>query len=405
MMLLEKIIKESRFTNVILTISIFLTIATFFWLAIQENHVVKEINHMVSADFNELQRDTIRKNDLRLESEVRSHLKQSIQDSHLIFFVISAGILFLSTIWFLTFLYFRRLRKIKIDEKLLDELLYYHQLTDTPVNSAVRSIQLNRDQFAIELEKGLIENQFVLHYQPIIDIHRNQIISVEALIRWQHPTYGLLTPDLFLPLCENNGFIIPLGKWIFQTACVQIKKWHESGFDNLYMSINLSPRQLNDENLLPFVTEILRKEEGIAQYLVLEITENVLMRNAEMSMVTLNSLKSLGLQLSLDDFGTGYSSLKNVKQLPVNQLKIDKLFIRDLISNTTSLGIVKSVIALSKSLGFSTTAEGVENQEQLDLLKALECDRVQGYLYSKPIASEKLTTFLSQFQRVAGETR
>ncbi len=396
MMNFNKLIKSSRYINILLFVSTLVVACALFWLSIFEFSSIKEIRHIVSTDLKE----THFQLEKSLYTEIKSHLTHHIIISYIVLFSILIVVIFLVLTSFLTFVYFRRLKNINSNKQLLEELLYYDQLSETHHASAdnlpiaIRKFQLNRDTFISELQKGLTENQFVLYYQPIISIHSEKIVDVEALIRWQHPTHGLLPPDVFLPLCENSGFIIPLGEWIFDQACQQMGKWHEMGFSKLRISINLSTRQLNDDKLIPLIKTMLTTHNISPQYIKLEITEQSVMRDINSSINILKLMRQMGLQLSLDDFGTGYSSLHYLKKMPISNLKIDKSFINDVTSNITSLGIVESVINLGKSLGLTITAEGVENKNQLHLLKNMQCDLVQGYLYSKPVPADEFTQLL-----------
>ena len=327
-----------------------------------------------------------------------------IQSSQMIYVIILLSFIFLFTLWLYTFISLRRLKNIKFNENQLEELLYYRMVDEIheivsetkPIPETIRKIQLDRNAFIHELKNALDNNQFILHYQPIVNSNTGKIIDIEALIRWQHPVHGLLFPDSFLSLCENTGFIIPLGEWIFLTACKQLKAWREMGFAKLGISINLSALQLNDSQLLPIIEKCLSANDLPAEFLKIEITENSIMNNMEKSIQILHSLSELGLKLSLDDFGTGYSSLQYLKQLPIENLKIDKMFLNDMTTDITSFGIIESIIALGKSLGITVTAEGVENNNQLHILSKMGCDFLQGYLYSKPVPSDEFTKILCE---------
>lgn len=257
-----------------------------------------------------------------------------------------------------------------------------------------------RDIFIAGLQHALENEEFILHYQPVISVENGKIIGMEALLRWQHPAHGLLSPNLFLPLCEKTGLIVPLGAWIFRTACEQIKKWQEMGYYKLGIAINLSVNQLNHPELLNLITNTLETTKIPSSSLTLEITESMVMQNTEANIKLLNAIRNLGLQLALDDFGTGYSSLNYLKQFPFNIIKIDKSFVSDMTTNITSLAIAESIISLGKTLGLMLVAEGVENESQLNVLKKMKCDMVQGYFYSKPISAEKFTQFLQEANNI-----
>lgn len=254
---------------------------------------------------------------------------------------------------------------------------------------------LNPATLTMELQHGLENDQFILHYQPIINTDTDQIAGIEVLLRWQHPTRGLLSPDVFLSWCENTGFIVPLGEWVLRHACSQIKKWHAMGYSKLFVSVNLSTHQLTHPDFLDLIDDVLKTNNIAPQYLKLEITESTILENDDMNIKILKTLRNRGVQLALDDFGMGYSSLNYLKQYPFNILKIDKSFVKELATNITSVAIVESIITLGKSLGLTLIAEGIENKNQLYMLKKMKCDMVQGYLYSKPISAEEFTHQLS----------
>jgi len=211
---------------------------------------------------------------------------------------------------------------------------------------------------------------------------------MEALVRWQHPERGLVSPGAFIPVAENSGLIVPLGEWILRTACSQNMKWQETGMAPLRVSVNLSPRQFRQPNLVEMVDQTLRETGMAPQFLELEITETSMMRNVESAIQTLRGLQALGVQIAIDDFGTGYSSLSYLKNFPISTLKIDQSFVRDAVTDRADAAIVKTIIALGHSLELTVKAEGVETEEQLEFLRRLECDEMQGYLFSKPLPPE-----------------
>jgi diguanylate cyclase (GGDEF)-like protein/PAS domain S-box-containing protein len=271
-----------------------------------------------------------------------------------------------------------------------------------------KSIGKNRYQFfteeinqrfvwRVEMEKDLLDalekQQFYLVYQPQLSALKTQVVGVEALIRWNHPTKGFIPPSEFISIAEETGLIIKLGEWILQTACLQTKQWLELGFD-LTVSVNLSARQLNQKNLFEVIAETLLQTQLPAQNLILELTESMMMSDVEAHIIELQLLKALGLHVSIDDFGTGYSSLSYLKRLPIDELKIDKSFIDDIACNENDCNIVRSIITLGHNLHLKVVAEGVEQQTQLDFLKANGCDIIQGYFYSKPLAATAVLDFL-----------
>jgi len=307
--------------------------------------------------------------------------------------------LFLGLACFVVSMYLLRLKNTSVNEKPLEEWLYQKQLDRIHDHSsnkeyltdAIKEMQRDRKTFIAELEHGLKNNQFILHYQPIVNALHGKMMMVEALIRWQHPIHGLLQPTIFLPLCENTGFIIPLGEWVLKTACQQIKQWKEMGLNQLGISINFSIEQLINPTLLSFISDRLSENDLSSDSLHLEISENFLMKGVRDNVSILQDMSKMGLKISLGDFGTGNFSLQYIKQFPVNNLKIDKMFINDMLTNITSFGIVKSIVSLAKSLGITVTAQGVENEHQCQVLKKMGCDYLQGYLFGKPAPSDEFT--------------
>ncbi len=244
------------------------------------------------------------------------------------------------------------------------------------------------------LRHALDRGEFLLHYQPQIDIQSGRIIGVESLIRWQHPELGLVQPLKFIPLLEETGLIVPVGEWILETACEQLKSWHEVHGVLPRLSINLSGRQFFDPGLKMQLDLLLRKSGLEPHVLELEITETVLMQNDRATRENLGALQELGLRLSIDDFGTGYSSLSYLKRFPIDTLKIDRSFIRDLTIDPDDAAIVSAIIVMAHSLKLEVIAEGVETREQLDFLRAKQCDAMQGYLFSKPVSTQELGRLL-----------
>lgn len=247
-----------------------------------------------------------------------------------------------------------------------------------------------------ELRRAIDRQEFVLHYQPKVNIKTGKIIGVEALVRWQHSVRGLIPPSDFIPTAEETGMIVPLGEWILRTACAQNKAWQDAGFEPLTISVNLSGRQFELQNLSVVIERIL-KETGLAPFwLELEITESTAMQNADYTIETLQNLKEMGVQFSIDDFGTGYSSLSQLRRFPVDKLKIDKSFVLDIGTGHDNEIIASSVIALGKSLKLGVIAEGVETEEQLNFLKKHQCIEMQGFLFSKPLAAGDFSDLLRQ---------
>ncbi|WP_175344061.1 bifunctional diguanylate cyclase/phosphodiesterase [Herbaspirillum sp. C9C3] len=259
----------------------------------------------------------------------------------------------------------------------------------------------NRLEMLINLRRALDQDEFKLYYQPKLSLKDGSVIGAEALIRWQSPEQGMVPPDRFIPFAEEAGLILPIGEWVLRSACHQNKRWQEAGLPTIPVAVNLSPRQLN-QSLPEFVAGVLEQSGLAASCLELEITENVVMKDAEKSVATLHALKRLGLQISVDDFGTGYSSLSYLRRFPVDALKIDKSFVRDIARDADSAAIVKAVISLAHILNLRVIAEGVEDEEQYAFLKENACDEVQGYLFGKPMTVEDFTAWLT---RQAGSAR
>ena len=240
-----------------------------------------------------------------------------------------------------------------------------------------------------ELRKALENNEFILYYQPQFNLDTGKIVGVEALIRWQHPELGLISPLEFIPLAEETGLIIPIGEWVVKTACKQNKSWQEAGFPSIYVAVNVSAYQFQQNNFVENIKQVLKETKLDPQYLELEMTESI-MQNIEQLTVVLNELKNIGIKLSLDDFGTGYSSLSVLKHLPIDTLKIDKSFVDDIIIDLNAAPIVKTIIAMAGNLKLNVIAEGVENKEQVDFLKQNKCNVGQGYFFSRPLPAEDI---------------
>ncbi|TWI59028.1 EAL domain-containing protein [Halalkalibacter nanhaiisediminis] len=240
-----------------------------------------------------------------------------------------------------------------------------------------------------KLHKALERNEFILHYQPQIDLQSGKIYGIEALIRWNHPHLGFISPAEFIPLAEETGLIVPIGEWVLHTACKQTMKWQEKGFPPLVVSVNLSARQFYQPNLVEMVCEVLKETKLNPAYLELEITESVTM-DVGRSIKILSDLKKLGVKISIDDFGTGYSSLAYLKKFPIDKLKIDQSFVRDCLKDASDATIVQTIISMAKNLHLRVIAEGVETQEQLLFLQEQLCHDAQGYFISKPLVFEDL---------------
>jgi EAL domain-containing protein (putative c-di-GMP-specific phosphodiesterase class I) len=267
----------------------------------------------------------------------------------------------------------------------------YRAKADAPGTYAIfdrsmKADRVNRDKVEKRLEEALDGNEFRLHYQPIINVEDEQIVGVEALIRWQDPSRGMIQPGEFVSQLEDTGLIVPVGEWALQEACLQVKKWNERfpGVGPLRVSVNVSPRQLLQADFGDTVTRVLHKTGARPSQLCLEITEAALMGDVVAAWAQLRKVKALGVNLAIDDFGTGYSSVSYVRNFALDALKIDQSFVRGLASGVEDAAIVKAVIHMAHALGLATVAEGVETPEQLAELRALGCDHAQGYLFSRP---------------------
>ena len=247
------------------------------------------------------------------------------------------------------------------------------------------------------LRRALERKEFSLHYQPRVNLRTGAIDAVEALVRWQHPEYGLILPDRFIPIAEETGLIVEIGKWVLQTACAQSRAWQDAGLRPVVVSVNLSARQLWEGGLAAMVAEILVKTGVRPEHLEMELTESVVMHDTDAVISTLRGLKANGVRLSIDDFGTGYSSLSYLKKLPIDALKIDGSFVRDI---DAGLGaddgiLAKAIISLGHGLRLKVIAEGVESEAQLAFLKAHQCDEVQGFYYSTPVPPDECALLFS----------
>lgn len=244
------------------------------------------------------------------------------------------------------------------------------------------------------LRKALERNEFLLYYQPKLDVKDRRISGMEALIRWNHHEMGLISTAEFIPLAEDTGLIIPIGKWVLRTACLQNKAWQKAGCDSMKVSVNISARQFEQQELLENITRVLREADLDPEYLELEITESTVMKNPEYAIATLQELKATGIKISIDDFGTGYSSLNYLRQLPLDALKIDRSFVSNALTRTSDRAIISAIISLAHNLKLTVIAEGVEREEQLAFLSELQCDEAQGYLFSWPLPADECTQLL-----------
>ncbi len=268
----------------------------------------------------------------------------------------------------------------------------------------MNKVALERLILENRLRKVLANNELCLYYQPQVELSSGKIIGMEALVRWQHPDLGLVSPLKFVPVAEEMGLIIPIGEWVLRTACQQNKDWQRAGFPPLRVSVNVSSRQFQPNNyLLETIKNALTDSELNPIYLELELTESVLMaeENNQPNSIfeLLTELQAMGVQIAIDDFGTGYSSLSYLKRFPVNTLKIDRSFIKDIDTNSDDAAIATAIIAMAHSLRLSVVAEGVETSEQLAFLQEQQCEIVQGFLFSRPISVKDMTQMLLQVDK------
>jgi diguanylate cyclase (GGDEF)-like protein len=247
-------------------------------------------------------------------------------------------------------------------------------------------------QLETDLHAALKNNQLQVYYQPLIDLRTNQITGMEALLRWQHPEQGFISPINFIPLAEETGLIVPIGEWVLKEACTRTRIWHQMGFSTLKVAVNLAEKQLRQENIIATIDRILTITDFSPRFLELEITETAILDETITNL--LKEFKKRGLSLAVDDFGTGYSGLSYLKRFAIDKLKIDQSFIRDIPDSSDSITIVSAIIAMAKELGVNTLAEGVETKEQLEFLKTKGCNFVQGFYFSKPVDVTAFTQLL-----------
>jgi len=260
-------------------------------------------------------------------------------------------------------------------------------------NEAMSKQLLERLQLENGLHTALQKNEFFLHYQPIIDLKTNKIVAMEALIRWQHPTLGLIPPNTFIPVAESTGSIFPIGLWVLRTACTQLKSWHNNNLPLIKISINVSERQLKQTDFVKTIELVLKETKLEAKYVEIEMAEKVFLSSGNQILPTLMELKELGIGVNIDDFGTCYSRLSTVKMFPVDAIKIDRTFIKD-IEHPGIKAVVQSMATVAKYLHLNVIAEGVETSEQLDVLSKLFTNEAQGYYFGKPTSAEEAGNLL-----------
>jgi diguanylate cyclase (GGDEF)-like protein len=252
-----------------------------------------------------------------------------------------------------------------------------------------------RERLRLEnnLHKALERDEFLLYYQPQVNLNTNQIVGMEALIRWRRDGLGLIKPNQFIPLAEETGLIIPIGEWVLRTACAQSRTWQLSGTPPFRTTVNLSARQFQQGNLVQTIAQVLQETQLDPQYLELEITETIAIQDIDRTISVLQELKTMGIHIAMDDFGTGYSSLSSLRYFPLDTLKIDQSFVQNLTIHPSNLAIITSIIALGRGLNLKVIAEGVETAAQMQFLRSVECDDVQGYFISQPLPPDVATQF------------
>jgi len=254
---------------------------------------------------------------------------------------------------------------------------------------------VERQSIEESLRRALEREEFVVHYQPKVNLRTGDISGAEALIRWNHPTRGMVPPGDFIPIAEDCGLILPIGNWILREACKQARTWMDAGLPLTTMAVNISAMEFRDEDFLEGVFKILEQTGLDPRSLELELTESVLMKRAESTQSILKALRASGVQLAVDDFGTGYSSLSYLRKFPIDALKIDQSFIRQITTAPDETTIVTAVISMGRSLKLRVIAEGVESQEELAFLQARQCDEAQGYYFSRPVLPEQFAKLLA----------
>ena len=273
-------------------------------------------------------------------------------------------------------------------EKGRNQFQYYSESMNI---AALERFNLERD-----LRKAQERRELLLHYQPQIDMRSGIVVGAEALVRWMHPDRGLIAPMEFIPLAEEIGLIVPIGEWIMHSACKQIRVCQENGFPSMCVTVNISGIQLKQTNFIETVVKALNDNHLDPQYLELELTESILVESLEKAIRILNELKSLGVRISIDDFGTGYSSLNYLKRLPIDILKIDRSFVKDIFIDPGNEAIIKAIVTLARSLNLEVIAEGVETAQQMAYLHELGCDKMQGFLFSPPLPTDSLMKLLKE---------
>jgi diguanylate cyclase (GGDEF)-like protein/PAS domain S-box-containing protein len=266
----------------------------------------------------------------------------------------------------------------------------------------LNSVIMEKMKVETDLRKAVEREEFLMYYQPRVDLQTSRVRGMEALIRWKHPSLGIVSPARFIPAAEETGLIIPLSDWVLRTVCAQNKAWQDSGLPCVSVAVNISARHFHHHGDLVGSVKAALDESGLdPQYLEIEVTEHVVLQDIDQAITVLNELRAMGVRISIDDFGTGYSSLTHLKTLPLNMIKIDRSFIKEITTNSDDAAIAGAVVAMAHSLNLRVIAEGVETLEQLHLLRSLECDEMQGYFVSRPVPPEDFACFLQNVDQEA----
>jgi EAL domain-containing protein (putative c-di-GMP-specific phosphodiesterase class I) len=257
---------------------------------------------------------------------------------------------------------------------------------------------LYRMQIESSLRKALDRNELVLYYQPLVN-EANRIMGMEALLRWNHPELGLILPADFIRITEETGIIVPVGRWILQTACTQAKQWHDMGYENLFVAVNLSARQLQEPDFEEMVVDVIKASGLPPESLRLEVTESSMIQSPEVCIAKMKNLQAKGIAFAIDDFGTGYSSMSYLKRFPIDTLKIDRSFVSDAMNSQGDREIIKTIITMARNLNLNPVAEGVETQEQREFLTHNGCHSMQGFLFAHPVPVDQFKDLLERQKR------
>jgi diguanylate cyclase (GGDEF)-like protein len=281
-------------------------------------------------------------------------------------------------------------------ESTLSNSRYLWKNNCTYYTKEIEEIVIKRSVLETSLHGAIDRNELLLHYQPIVDLQSGALSGVEALVRWNHPEFGLLLPEKFISLAQETGLIIDLGRWVLQQACEQARLWHHAGYGSLSISVNISAIEFDQAQFISSISHVLAETGILPELLELEISESTLMRDAETSIRVLQALKDMDIKVTMDNFGTGYSSLRYLKHFSIDILKIDRSLTHDIIADPDSSEIIAAIIAMAKNLNLSVFAAGIEAKEQFDFLHRLRCDRAQGFLFSRPMIAQDILHLLEQ---------